>query len=218
MLRRVRGSSKTLPPSLIVNRNGLPFQQSDAFIQTMHQVEILYRLSRGSLDQVMDSGKEESAPAARSQVPRNVAEVCVSHGAQLRKSSGSERSDEGMRAVASLEFTLDLLRAYPVLEGDVDRRENTPVDGKKVRHEKKTCSVPAELLTDLRRVAMGDRAIGPEILRHFAKQQIEPRTTAGARDSGFRITDDIRSWFQHSRFHQGKERKKYRRRIHSGIA
>src|SRR4030095_15492902 len=117
MLRRVRGSSKTLPPSLIVNRNGLPFQQSDAFIQTMHQVEVLYRLSRGSLDQVIDSRKEESAPAARSQVPRNVAEVGVGHAAQLRKSSGLERSDERMTAVAPLEFTLDFLRAHPVLEG-----------------------------------------------------------------------------------------------------
>src|SRR5262249_3150796 len=156
-------------------------------IQTMHQIEVLHRLSCRSLDQVIDSREEDAPPAARSQIPRNVAEVGVSHAAQLWKAPGSERPDERMKAVASLEFTLNLLRAHPALECDIDRRKNTAVHRKKVGHEKKTGPVPPELLADLRRVAMGYRAIRSKILRYLAEQQVEPRTAAGTGDSRFRV-------------------------------
>src|SRR5881628_3298961 len=147
-----------LPPSLTVNRNRLPLDEAERLLEPVHKVEVLHRLSRRSLDQVVQRRKDDGPATAAGESPADVAEVRVVDRAQLGEARAAQDAHERVARVAAPVLGLQLLGAHRMMELEVERREHPAVDRQEVRNEREVGEVPAQLLADLRSMAVIDRA------------------------------------------------------------
>src|SRR5687768_7529398 len=139
---RTDASSRMLPPSLTVNLNRLPLLQSQVFVKTVHQVEILRRLTRGSFDQIVERGKNHSASSPRRQAPGHIAKVRMVYCAQFGEPRRTEDPYKKLGFVTPAVLGLEFFRTNLAVEVHVHRRENPPVYGQKVGHEGKVAQIP----------------------------------------------------------------------------
>src|ERR1039457_4442003 len=99
----------------------------------------------------------------------------------------------------------------------INRGQDAPCDGKKMRRENEILCRNRELLKHLRQMTVMEKAVGAQVLIDLGKMQLVTGLAACSRDAGLRIGNNSRFHVHPASFKQRGERKDYRSWIAAGI-
>ena len=167
--------------------------QTHAFVQAKQDVQVLYRLTRRALDQVIDDREHYDQVATLWPMDRNAANVGTPHATSFRVAAGWHDIDKRLICITLFEQRLQVNRG--IGNGGVQGRVDTPDHWRQMRHKGQTditTGRTAQALANFWKVTVPFDRICLHAFTGFAEQRPYAGATASTADTGLAVGDQAR--------------------------